>query len=173
MGFGQLLWGFVFLFDFRINGFDILPDAIGYLLIYMGLNWHKEPSSPFHKAQMLIIPLLFLSIFDMFPGGLLNGAGGWSTLLRLAYRILDLMAVYQICLGIQRLAEARGDFALAQMARTRWNMYFIVGLLALFPVIFLWSAFLAGPLAILFFLFGLITYLLMLNLMWECGGRIY
>ena len=33
MGFGFLIAGMIFLFDPFINIFDILPDAIGYMLI--------------------------------------------------------------------------------------------------------------------------------------------
>lgn len=32
-GFHKLYWGFLFiLIDFRINGFDILPNVIGYII---------------------------------------------------------------------------------------------------------------------------------------------
>ena len=38
MGFGFLIAGMIFLFDPFINIFDILPDAIGYMLIVYGLS---------------------------------------------------------------------------------------------------------------------------------------
>ncbi len=35
-GFGSIFWGFLFMFDFRIQGVDILPNFIGYLFMFLG-----------------------------------------------------------------------------------------------------------------------------------------
>ena len=34
-----IFWGYIFsLVDFNINSFDLLPDFIGYLLIFIGVH---------------------------------------------------------------------------------------------------------------------------------------
>jgi hypothetical protein len=42
-----LFWGFIFLFDFRLFGFDILPDFIAYILFVQGLSILAERSKNF------------------------------------------------------------------------------------------------------------------------------
>lgn len=51
-GFSKLFWGFlIILLDFRIQGFDILPDIIGYLMIYSGLTQLIYLSEHFKYAK--------------------------------------------------------------------------------------------------------------------------
>ncbi len=38
MGFGLLFIGYLFMFSFRYQGFDILPDIIGFLISYAGIR---------------------------------------------------------------------------------------------------------------------------------------
>lgn len=38
-GFNKLYWGFFFImFNFRIQGFDIFPDIVGYLFLASGFT---------------------------------------------------------------------------------------------------------------------------------------
>jgi len=68
LGFGKIFWGFLFFFDFRIQGFDILPDIIGYWLIYIGLKELVSMSSHFAAAQKYAVVLgsyLFLTYIKL------------------------------------------------------------------------------------------------------------
>lgn len=38
MGYGSFVWGFIFLFDINIGGFDILPDFVAYIFFIVGLK---------------------------------------------------------------------------------------------------------------------------------------
>jgi len=63
-GFNKLYWGFLFiLIDFRINGFDILPDIIGYILFAFAFSALASGSSHFVLAGRYNIPMIILSTF--------------------------------------------------------------------------------------------------------------
>ena len=51
-GFDKLFWGFLFvMIDFRIQGFDIIPDVIGYILFAVGFHMLAVNSTFFKKAE--------------------------------------------------------------------------------------------------------------------------
>ena len=67
VGFNKISWGFLFIFfDFRIQGFDIIPDIIGYWLIYLGLKEIVSMSSHFIEAKKYSVILGILSILDIY-----------------------------------------------------------------------------------------------------------
>ena len=46
-----LMWGFIFLVNIQIGGFDILPDIIGYYFIIQGLHMLRNNNKHFYKAR--------------------------------------------------------------------------------------------------------------------------
>ena len=57
-------WQLVFL-NFTINGFDILPDFIGYLLIFAGVNKLAEKSPYFSEARIFALVMCMVSFSDL------------------------------------------------------------------------------------------------------------
>ncbi|KIL36721.1 hypothetical protein SD71_06930 [Cohnella kolymensis] len=105
-GFRELFWGFLFLFDFRLNGIDILPDVIGYFVLYSGLVKLEVYSSHFTSSSRLMILLAFLALPDIYSGWWYPGST-FNFVYHLAMLFLDLMAVYHLCCGVKELAVSR------------------------------------------------------------------
>lgn len=128
-GFGSIFWGFLFMFDFRIQGVDILPNFIGYLFMYSGLGNLSSYSSEFGNAKKYSIPLAVLSVFSLYqvqnpveqvtidPLSIGLFAVGIIT------TVLDLLLVNHLCLGIIDLAKDQSNDALQELAHHRWKYY--------------------------------------------------
>ncbi|GIP38664.1 hypothetical protein J31TS4_19440 [Paenibacillus sp. J31TS4] len=176
MAFRSLFWGFLFLFDFKINGFDILPDLIGYILFLSGLSRLAERHPLFAKAKPLAVVLLVLSVFKLIPYQLEVGAGFAMSggvllviLLGLINTALVLFFVYCLCGGVAALAEEAGQEELARTARFRWNLYLVMA-------IGVFVATLIPPLGILLviplFLYSIVVLALLMGLMQQAERAI-
>ncbi len=168
MGYKKLFWGFVFLFDFRINGFDVLPDFIGYILFYQGLAMLEDRNEYFNKAKSFALPMILISIFDIFQVTVpINQIGSstfglFSIVIGIIVSVINLLMVYNICLGIATEARVIGNLDLESKAISRWKLYFFTN------VIILLSILLVSLLGVLFFviiIISIISYILMLGLM--------
>ncbi len=168
MGFDKLFWGFIFLFDFRIGGLDILPDFVGYILFYQGLSILEERNEYFAKAKKFAFPLIFISILDVFqitvqfnelynsPFGLLGVVMG------LVLLIISMLLVYNICYGIAEEARLINDSELELKAMNRWKLYLAINIVLIVGMI---APFLLAMLFIVILVASIISYLLMLGLM--------
>lgn len=127
MGFKQIFWGTVFLFDFRINGYDILPDFIGYILITAGLTTVMHLNKKFEYARIFSTILIIPSVFTIYEGGNLE-ISSISQIFEVAYAsfillsgflitILFLFYVYFLYTGIQEEATKIPDMDLANKAK--------------------------------------------------------
>lgn len=117
------------MFDFRIQGLDILPNFVGYLLMYSGLGSLSSYSSEFDNAKKWSIPLAVLSLFSLYqvqntveqvtinPLTLGFYAVGIITM------VLDLLLVYHLCRGIIDLAKDQSNDTLQELAHQRWKYY--------------------------------------------------
>ena len=175
MGFTNLFWGFLFMFDFRINGFDILPDFIGYLLFYLGASKLQHAHDRFAKAKPLCALMIFLSLPSLIE--IKAGDIGELTLLWTLFSVvllaIDLTIVHAFCRGIEAMAETQGAPDLAATARTRWTLYLILQVLVIlmhaggfgFP-------FLTAALVIPLLIFSIIVLVLMMSLMNAAANRL-
>lgn len=172
MGFNKILWGFIFLFDFRINGFDILPDFIGYILIFLGLKMLAERNENFNKAKLLALPLIFLSLLDIYQtqdNAQVVSHSFFVEIIGIAFMVISLIMVYRICLGISEMAGMKSDTELEIKAMQRWKIYLISEILLL-SVIIIPSFF-----ALLFFpivIFSFVAYILILLLLKDAERRL-
>jgi len=64
MGFGTLFLGYLFIFSFTYKGFDILPDVIGFLIIYFGLKKLSEYGYGFNNLKKYM--------YILFPSSLIT-----------------------------------------------------------------------------------------------------
>ncbi len=175
MGYIKLLWGFIFLFDFRIQGFDILPDIIGYILFYKGLSELEDRNAFFAKGKQFALPLIIISLFDIYEFSVsldelsISPYGIVVLLLGIISSVINLLMVYNICRGIGAEAEHTNHFKLASQATTAWNVYLIANILILSSFILL------GILPILVIIglfFSIVGYILMLRLMYNASHSV-
>jgi len=168
------------MFDFRINGFDILPDFIGYLLIFLGLSALVNLNEKFNKAKTLALPLIIISVLDIYQSpvplniGLMEPKTMIISLIGIISIILNILMIYNICIGIEEKAKESGNFVLGTLARSRWNLYLIFQII--FLVIFVFNSILklTSPLLVLpLFLFSVIVYIMMLNLISQAEKQIH
>jgi len=133
MGFRRLFWGVLFLFTFRINGFDILPDVIGYLFIAVGLNDLHSRSRTFATGRTLAFVAAVLAIFTVIQS---PQPGLFISTLNLGLLVVELLLFFQICTGISELARSRNEHALADTAMSRWRWFLGLNLVALALTLF-------------------------------------
>jgi hypothetical protein len=135
-GFRRIFWGLLFtVFDFHINGFDLLPDVVGFLLIALGLGLLAPQSLRFHTARIMawfLFVLWFASLFSLVEGANEGGPfGGWFYF-GVVRDVIDVTMVWQLCGGIIELARERGHEDLALRANTRRALYLALTLAAYF-----------------------------------------
>jgi hypothetical protein len=196
--FMQLFWGFlIVLVDFRINGFDLLIDLVGYIFIVIGLGVLAKRSGQFERARPFAIGLLvlsvlseissidvttsrhrFLDVVTVTPTGAegRNIVTFWSAglvvLLGLAALIANLLLVFYICEGIKEMAGRSGE--LAEKAKQRW-LSFLWAQLAGFAVlaIVFASESVAVGLLILVVLANIIAAILIADLLLRANKAFY
>ncbi|MEK0316509.1 hypothetical protein [Cohnella sp. 56] len=116
-----LAWGLLLaLFDFRIGGIDLLPDALGYLLALIGLSRFADRHPALRAGQFFAAGLLLLAVASFFGSRGISTPLGERDLLvtpaRLSYSALavalSLALTCCLCVGLGRLAETSGSRAL-------------------------------------------------------------
>ncbi|GIO87342.1 hypothetical protein J25TS5_42740 [Paenibacillus faecis] len=108
---------------------DVLPDPLGYLLIFYELTTLRRKEVLFRwgcYAAGLLVVISAVTFFRPFyfkesVSGLLLDA---DPLLDHASGLLQLVLFYSLCLGTRELALLRGRSDLASSLRFRWRLYF-------------------------------------------------
>ncbi|MDF2673496.1 MAG: hypothetical protein K0R09_1761, partial [Clostridiales bacterium] len=66
-GFNKLYWGFLFIMiDFKLQGVDVLPDIVGYILFVIGFGMLASCSEYFSKAKSFDTPMIIISLFSIY-----------------------------------------------------------------------------------------------------------
>jgi len=72
MGFGILIFGYLFLTDVQLAvnteyniGFDVLPDLIGFIIMFRALSMLRASYSPFDTPRKVIFPLFCTSFVSL------------------------------------------------------------------------------------------------------------
>ena len=175
MGYKKLFWGFIFMFDFRIGNLDILPDIIGYILFYIALNYLEDRNTYFGNAKKFALPMIFVSIFDIYQVSIPiqelgnEPLGFFAIIIGSIIAIVNLFMVYNICKGIAREADKIQDYDLSAKATFRWKLYLANSIILL-------TGILIPPILAIFLIFivifAIVTYLLMLGLMRTSAERL-
>ncbi|MBB6675653.1 hypothetical protein [Cohnella nanjingensis] len=164
-GFRPMFWGMLFLLDFRINGWDLLPDAVGYGLLYGGLSALSAKSTSFSSGSKLALILMLISLPDLNQSWL--GGSPFYFAYQLILIGLHLCMIYSITKGIQELAIIQDRTDLYDAAQSRWRL-FLAG--CCLTVLMMTGLIAAAPILILVWIFSLITYVLMMELLSRCGS---
>ncbi len=174
-GFNKLSWGFLFIMlDFKICGFDIFPDVIGFILFAMAFSQLKEHSQHFSKASTLNIFTIILSIFSIYEvknnnSGITFGIlGPFGILVGLASLILTLYVIYNLFMGMKEMLNNHDKHLLAEEAYNRWNQYkeLTIATILAFIVIFIPVINILYVLAI--FIFGIVFLVKTMKYLSSC-----
>lgn len=183
--FRRLFTGLVIvLLDIRMNTFDILPDAIGFLLIVWALDKLAQHSGHFRKAKgmaLVLVVCAIISLFQIFGSEIseitditISQADMGSLVLSFVNGIAQLLMAYFIFEGIQEIV-APFNPTLASAAENR--KWFYVGFYYLFLLIFPWGLNLEGHVIAPFILFfGFIVFvmeILFITLVHRVGKEFY
>ena len=119
--FSQLFWGLLLvILDFNINGFDLLPDGLGYLIVAAGCSGLSMLSPRFSKARTLC----FISAALWLIGFAIQG--DIAIVYGLATTLVNCAFIWQLLGGIGEFAMDRGRSDLAERAHNRRLAYVAV-----------------------------------------------
>lgn len=125
-----IFWGYIFsLVDFNINSFDLLPDFIGYLLIFIGVHNLSVISKYFNKARIFAVIMTVLTFSDLLHFDTITiEQDFFAALLVLANLILSFVPIYLMYLitrGIGDLEQQCGnDLGFVTLLRL-WKAVFL------------------------------------------------
>lgn len=132
-GLRKLYWGFFFIMlSFRIQGFDIFPDFVGYVLFALGFSALSEKSEHFRVAAKFNTPMIVLSLFSIFQWPIRIQVNNtfmvllFGILLAIALFAMNLYIIYNLFMGIYDIASEKANSDLAVEAEERWNQYKIL-----------------------------------------------
>ena len=115
--------GYILIFfHFKINGFDLLPDFVGYLLIFNGLGKLAADSEWFAKAKPWAVVMVVESIFYGLVGLFGETLPEAFYILGIVFTVVSLYLMYLIGQGIRDTEQKRQ----IEMGGTRFGTLFKV-----------------------------------------------
>lgn len=179
-GYNKLFWGMMFIiFNINLGPINILPDFIGYLLIYSGLSSLASQHPIYEKGKVPAIILTVLTLKDIVNFQTVNLLNNYSQVnffsmaLGLVTAIINLYLIYIICIGIYLLADERGFEELKESARLRFKVYLVITIIMQFYMSFLVN--LSNSMKAFIFIFiiiNIITVLIVAALFRKAGTRL-
>lgn len=131
-GYNKMFWAMIFIiFNFNLGTINLLPDFIGYLLIYFALKELIPQYELYEKGRVPAIVLTLLTITDIVNFNYNNN----SIFLSMRSSIiiaLNLYLIYIICKSIESLAEERRLEELKAKVEKRWKVYLITSIILIF-----------------------------------------
>jgi hypothetical protein len=175
-GFFKYYWGFLFIMlDFRLQGVDIMPDVIGFVLFMIGFQTLAAQSEYFQKGKAFNVIMIVVSIFSIYEkpvqgGGIhINPIGAIIGLLSL---VLLIIVVYHLFMGIKEMASKRRLFDLVEEAGQKWTYFLVFQIVALFlfVLIFIPPLFIVGVFAMFFA--AIVLMVILMRFMKTCGEQL-
>ncbi|WML44432.1 hypothetical protein [Neobacillus sp. PS3-40] len=132
--FSKLFWGFFLIFiEIHIIKVDLLPDPLGYLLIFLGIKALSKGTLVGKKAQAMAMVLIFVSLPTIFiyQNGKANEFAqilpldGWNIYMN-ALGVLKIMLVFYIFKIMLSLVNERSEIALVKRTTTTFHIYIVV-----------------------------------------------
>ncbi|ACB84349.1 hypothetical protein [Natranaerobius thermophilus] len=177
--FRHLYWGFLFVsLDFRLQGFNVLPDIIGYILFALALGTLASWNENFNSAKPFTYVLIFLSIFTIYEAPAPVGPGvnfsvnPIGAMIGIISLILSLIAVYKVFMGIKALADMQEEFDLSIEAELRWKQFLFLNIATLFGIVLMAIPGLAVLAFIGIFIAGIILTIKIMSFMAKCESQI-
>jgi hypothetical protein len=119
--FGQIFWGLLLvILDLKFNGFDVLPDFFGFILVAVGCGGLVDLSRRFFTAQTLSWILAVLSLVSFaIPTEL-------ASLYGFVYLAVDCGLIWFLLGGVMEFASARERPDLRLRASNRRLAYVVL-----------------------------------------------
>ena len=176
-GFDKFFWGFLFIMiDFKLNGFDILPDIVGFIFFAVGFSMLATNSIYFEKARNYNIPMIILSIFSIYEkptqanGGVQLGQFGLiGVILGIISVILTLLVVYNLFMGIKEMAERQGLMFISDDADSCWRQFLFLQLAALFLFVLIFIPVFALVFVVVLLILSIVITFFIMRFMKKCG----
>ncbi|MDR4889701.1 hypothetical protein RGU12_19590 [Fredinandcohnia sp. QZ13] len=177
MNFKRVFWGYIFiLLEIHLFIVDILPEPIGYYLIFSGIAAVPAESRIGNKLKKLLIGLIIISIPTVFiqQNATGNEFGSYVGISLLDYytsllEILKLILVFFVFQLIMEVVKATNDDFLARRSAQTFKIYMPVMLLITFSHTFAMNFSTNIMAGYLFFTIpvGLIMEIMFLVLLWK------
>ena len=148
------LYGLILtVININIQGFDIFPDVIGYIMVVIGLGKIVKYEDKFDLARKVAYILTVLSAINIvkpqaqdpsvvagpmqmntvtYSAGIFGNIPWLATLLMFVGMAASIAFAYAMCMGMKNLLIRTGDEYLAGVCESRWKLLLIsqVGLTA-------------------------------------------
>ncbi len=126
-GFYYLFWGTLLQFNIVYQGFDVLPDFIGYYFIYKGLKFLHAENSYFDAANKVVLPLAVLSLANLYnfeyqqviPVGMIFAID----IVKIIAFALNIYLVYNLLKGSYEVASTLRNSYMATSFRQRLYVF--------------------------------------------------
>ncbi len=175
-GFSIIKLGILFtLLDFKIQGFDILPDIIGYIFFAIGFSILASSSEHFIVASKFNIPLIILSMFSIYERPVQGGRiqfcilGPFSVIIVIIAVILNLKLMYHLFKGICEIAKRVDEMELYKESNQKWNQYLTLQLTTLLSFILISIPVLGSILVIFLIIAYIILAIAIMGFIKRCG----
>lgn len=177
-GFLNLFLGLLFQFRIEISGFDVLPDILGYYLIYRGLKTVSNGNKYFQLANRMIIPLMVLSLVNLYnfekAPEVISSLIFPLDVLKIVVFAINMFLIYNICKGSAVVAVSINDNSLKRNIIQRLYLYLVfsgllcvISIMSLLPIAGIDSS-LQGILNIAYF-----AYLIVIALIVTTIHKVY
>ena len=126
-----IFWGLLLsVFPFKLNGVDLLPDVIGYLLVFLGCRGLMSQAVGFTVAGPVAIVLMLLWLIAIVIPREMSSVFGTVVI------VVNLVLVWYLIEGIGEIATRGGRQEIVESSRTRRAVYVVVMLIvALLPIV--------------------------------------
>ena len=142
--YNKLFWAMIFItFDINLGPINILPNFIGYMLIYSALNQLQLQHKIYEKGKTCSIILTILTMKDVIHINNDNLLAGkfipvnFSLMaLTSVVAIINAYLIYIICKGIYLLCLERGLEELQDSTKNRWKLFLVISIVFIFYIPF-------------------------------------
>ncbi len=139
-GFILIIIGLIMtFFDFSINGVNLIPDLVGFILIAIGLSLHTTWDSSFNTARIMAFLLVFLAIPDLFEFTIPITPGPIQIFLTVLWPLNIVRTIVFILMnwflfrGISAVAISQGNERLASSAMNcLWSVIIVSSISTIF-----------------------------------------
>lgn len=144
-GYKKLFWAMIIIsFHINIGYIKILPEAIGYMLIYFGLKNLSEQNENYEKGKIPAIILTILTLKDawnnpndnILTGGVYN-IGLTNTVISSVVMIIKIYLIYIIISSMVEVYDKQGEDTFVDNIKAAWRFFLGVYLVYLFCMPFL------------------------------------
>lgn len=181
-GFTKIFWGFLFIMiNFRIIGFDILPDPIGYVLFFLGFKELSSKSNYFIKGRNFSIIMAIVSIFNIYQTPPNSNGAGFIKLgalekfvipIGIIALIIGMYIVYNLFMGVKEMCQQQENTLLYDEAGELWTKYMYLTIGAIFLGLLILMPLIAIPFAIVLLIASIMLAVKIMKFIKKCESTL-